>query len=228
MNCQNCESPVADDAERCEQCGAKLLHRRIVFGAPRPEDFKLTLEEPIEAIEPVEKDDWHILEEKDAAEFAPSVITPSEAAPEIAYGGFFRRTLAFGIDVVTILLLSALMGIMAYIGYKVGLAAHGRFVSLDNLSPLFGILTLAWIVLATAYFVVFHGSDGKTVGKWLLGLRVVDSAQTAISYRRAFLRWVGLVGFGFATFGLSCLWIIWSGEKRGWHDYLARTWVVRD
>jgi uncharacterized RDD family membrane protein YckC len=92
---------------------------------------------------------------------------------------------------VTILLLSALMGVMAYIGYKVGLAAHGRFVSLDNLTPLFGILTFAWSLLATAYFVVFHGLDGKTVGKWLLGLRVVDSAHAAISYRRAFLRWIG-------------------------------------
>ena len=225
MNCQNCESPVADDAERCERCGAKLLHRRIVFGAPRPEDFKLTLEEPVEL---VEKDDWPIPERKDAAEFAPPVIVPSEAAPEIAYGGFFRRILAFGIDLITILLLSALLGVMAYIAYKVGLAAHGRGVSLDNLTPLFGILTFAWSFLTTAYFVVFHGSDGKTVGKWLLGLRVVDSAQTTISYRRAFLRWIGLIGFGFATFGLSCLWIIWSGEKRGWHDYLARTWVVRD
>jgi hypothetical protein len=89
MNCQNCESPVPDDAERCERCGAKLLHRRVVFGAPRPEDFKLTLEEPIELVEPVEKDDWRISEQKDTAEFAPSVIAPSEAAPEFAYGGFF-------------------------------------------------------------------------------------------------------------------------------------------
>jgi len=228
MNCQNCESPVPDDAERCERCGAKLLHRRIVFGASRPEDFKLTLEEPIEIFEPVEKADWRIPERKDAAELAPSVFAPSEAAPEFTYGGFFRRTLAFGIDLVTIVLLSALMGVMAYVGYKVGLAAHGRFVSLDNLTPLFGILTFAWIFLATAYFVVFHGSDGKTVGKWLLGLRVVDSAQMAITYRRALLRCIGLIGFGCATLGLSCLWIIWSGEKRGWHDYLARTWVVRD
>ena len=228
MNCQNCEFPVADDAERCERCGAKLLHRRIVFGAPRPEDFKLTLEEPIEVIEPVEKDDWAIPEQKHAAACAPPIIALSEAVREIAYGGFFRRALAFGIDVVAILLLSALLGVMAYIGYKVGLAAHGRAVSLDNLTPLFGILTFAWSFLATAYFVVFHGSDGKTVGKWLLGLRVVDSAQTVISYRRAFLRWIGLIGFGFATFGLSCLWILWSGEKRGWHDYLSRTWVVRD
>jgi len=228
MNCQNCETPAPADAERCEKCGARLLHRRIVFGAPRPEDFKLTLQEPIDLSEPVENDDWQFPAEKDSAAFAPSVSVPNEVAKEVRYGGFFRRTLAFGIDFVTILLLSALMGVMAYIGYKVGLAAHGRFVSMDNAAPLFGILTFAWILLATAYFVVFHGMDGKTVGKWLFGLRVVDAEQETISYRRAFLRWLGLIGFGCATFGFSCFWIIWSGEKRGWHDLLARTWVVRD
>lgn len=228
MNCQNCEAPVPADAEHCKKCGAKLLHRRVIFGAPRSEDFKLTLEEPIDFVEPGEKDDWQFPAEKDAAVFAPSMMIPSEAAAEVRYGGFFRRALAFGIDFVTILLLSALMGVMAHIGYKVGLAAHGRFVSMDNATPLFAILTFAWIFLAAAYFVVFHGMAGKTVGKWLLGLRVVDSEREALSYRRAMLRWIGLIGFGCATLGFSCLWIIWSGEKRGWHDYLARTWVVRD
>ena len=75
MNCQNCEAPVPDDAERCAKCGAKLLHRRIVFGAPRPEDFKLTLEEPGEIVEPVEhKLTWRIPEQRDAAELAPCSV----------------------------------------------------------------------------------------------------------------------------------------------------------
>jgi uncharacterized RDD family membrane protein YckC len=228
MNCQNCEALVPADAEQCEKCGAKLLNRRVIFGARRSEDFKLTLEEPIEFVEPGEKDDWQFPAEKDPTAFAPSVTVPSEVAKDVRYGGFFRRTLAFGIDFVMILLLSALMGVMAHIGYKVGLAAHGRFISLDNATPLFAILTFAWIFLATAYFVVFHGMGGQTVGKWLLGLRVVDSEREALSYRQALLRSIGLIGFALTTLGLSCLWIIWSGEKRGWHDYLARTWVVRD
>jgi uncharacterized RDD family membrane protein YckC len=61
----------------------------------------------------------------------------------------------------------------------------------------------------------------------MLGLRVVGPAQQSISHRRALLRWIGLVGFAGASIGLSCLWILWSGEKRAWHDYLAGTWVIR-
>jgi uncharacterized RDD family membrane protein YckC len=117
---------------------------------------------------------------------------------------------------------------MAYIGYKVGLAAHDRWISWSNAASLMTYLTFAWVGLTTAYFVVFHGMEGQTIGKWLLGLRVVSAGQTPLTYRRALLRWIGTVGFGFVSLGLSFLWILWQREKRGWHDFLARTWVIRD
>jgi uncharacterized RDD family membrane protein YckC len=81
------------------------------------------------------------------------------------------------------------------------------------------------IGLATIYFVLFHGMEGKTIGKWLLGLKVVGKEQGTITFRRAFLRWVATVGF--APLALSFLWVLWSREKRAWHDYLAGTWVIR-
>ncbi len=227
MKCQNCQAEVPDDAERCEKCGAKLLMRRVIFGAPRNQEFTLTAEaDPSEIDRPVDSNDWQFPARSEP--LAAPVEIPSEAAAEIRYGGFFRRLAAFIIDFLAILLLSALMGVMAYIGYKVGLAAHGRFVSWDNATPLMVLLTVGWIILAAAYFVVFHGMDGKTIGKWLFGLRVVGLTQQPISYRRALLRWVGMLGLGCASIGLSLLWILWSGEKRAWHDYLARTWVIRN
>ena len=152
----------------------------------------------------------------------------NDAEPEIRWGGFFRRLGAFVVDVVVVVLLSAFMGIMAYVGYKVGLAAHDRPMSWNTAAPLVSFLTLACMALATIYFVVFHGMEGKTVGKWLLGLRVVGMDQRPISYRRALLRWIGTIGLGGASFGLAFLWILWQREKRGWHDFLARTWVIRE
>ena len=123
MNCQNCQADVPADAERCEKCGAKLLMRRVIFGAPRNQEFTLTAEaEPSELDQPDVSNDWQF----PARSEPPAALAegPSETVPEIRYGGFFRRLGAFVIDFLTILLLSALMGVMAYIGYKVGLAAH--------------------------------------------------------------------------------------------------------
>jgi uncharacterized RDD family membrane protein YckC len=70
--------------------------------------------------------------------------------------------------------------------------------------------------------------EGKTIGKWIFGLRVVGAGGAPIHYRRALLRWIAAVGLGTASLGLAFLWILWQREKRGWHDLLARTWVIRE
>ena len=237
VNCQNCDAPVLESDERCEKCGAKLL-RRVFMGVPKAENFTLTSEEPVQELdaaeEPASSEAWEFPPRAGAADHAdvrlsaPVFSPESEAGPERQWGGFFRRVWAFLVDVLMIVLLSALMGSMAYVGYKVGLAAHDRPMSWNTAAPLVSFLTFALIGLATIYFVVFHGMEGKTVGKWLLGLRVVGVDQRPISYRRALLRWIGTIGLGGASFGLAFLWILWQREKRGWHDFLARTWVVRE
>ncbi|MGE5305332.1 MAG: RDD family protein [Alphaproteobacteria bacterium] len=173
--------------------------------------------------------------ERDEAEFpfAPAAgtghqpaETPPVAAKAVRWGGFFRRLFAFLLDVLVIVLLAAVMTLLSSVGYKVGLSAYGRAITWHNAVPLMFILTWASVFLASLYFVVFHGGEGRTIGKWLLGLRVVGPEQSAIGYGRAFFRWVVMVIL--APLGLGFLWILWSSEKRGWHDYLARTWVIRD
>lgn len=238
MNCQNCDAPVLVSDERCEKCGAKLLHHRVFLGVPKAENFALTAEEPQgEADEPEApgtNQQWQFpprvqgADHSDVRSSAPWFLAPTEADPEVRWGGFFRRLGAFGLDLLVLVLLSSVMGTMAYIGYKVGLSAHDRFISWNTAGPLVSLLTLAWVGLATIYFVVFHGMEGKTIGKWLLGLRVVGVDRRPISYRRALLRWIGAVGLGCASLGLAFLWILWQREKRGWHDLLARTWVIRE
>jgi uncharacterized RDD family membrane protein YckC len=223
VNCQNCEAPVSPSAERCDNCGAKLLHRRVVFGAARREDFSLTPEEPFEFNEPTSLEEWQF-----PHRLAPAIIAepPAEAALAESYGGFFRRALALLVDFFVVALLSAVMGAMAYVGYKVGLAAHQRALSGSTLMPLLTLLTTAGTFLSMSYFVLFHGMDGKTIGKWCLNLRVVGAGKERIGYRRACLRWIASVAF--APLLLGFLWVLWSREKRAWHDYLARTWVIKE
>jgi uncharacterized RDD family membrane protein YckC len=235
MNCQNCDAPVLVSDEHCGKCGAKLLHR-VFMCIPKPENFTLTAEEPARQFdEPGElaaPQEWEFPPraggDSGVRYRAPVFSAEREAEPEIRWGGFFRRVGAFLVDVLVIVLLSALMGLMAYVAYKVGLAAHDRPMSWNAAEPLISFLTLAWTALTTLYFVVFHGMEGRTVGKWLLGLRVVGKDQRSISYRHALLRCFGTIGLGGASFGLAFLWILWQREKRGWHDLLARTWVIRD
>jgi uncharacterized RDD family membrane protein YckC len=226
MKCQNCEATILPSDERCQSCGAVPLRRRVFSGSKR-EDFTLTAEEErFELGDISETEEWQMSSERRRELDRPRAEASTPSSPETQWGGFFRRTWAFGLDVIVIAALSIVMGMMCYVGYKVGLSAHGRALTWEHSTPLVVLLTWASLGLATGYFVVFHGIGGKTIGKWFLGLRVVGAERSPITYRRAFLRWLALIGF--APVLLGFLWILWSREKRGWHDLLARTWVIRD
>ncbi len=173
-----------------------------MFGSKR-EEFALTPdEEPFEPGDSAEAEDWQFPRERRAEPAQRPAEAASSSITEIRWGGFFRRALAFLVDVAMIVLLVSIMGSLSYIGYKVGLSAYGRSINLQNSTPLFVFLTFAWVGLATVYFVVFHGMEGKTIGKWLLGLRVVGAERRVITYRQAFLRSLGTAVFGRA-FGIG-------------------------
>jgi uncharacterized RDD family membrane protein YckC len=157
----------------------------------------------------------------------PSLRRINHPEPESQlWGGFIRRACAFAVDWAMILLLGFVMFLMSHIGYRVGLTAHGRSMTMENSSGLYFILTCASVVLSAAYFVIFHTLDGRTIGKWVFGLRVVGAENCGVTSRQAFLRWLAAVGF--APILLGFLWVIWSREKRAWHDIIAQTWVIRE
>ena len=225
MQCPKCNSPMHPSEAGCPHCGAERPPRRVIFGEEKAE-FRLTPEEEsFELGDPPEATDWNFSHER-RLEPNPPVTEIPQTSKKPQWGGFMRRAWAFLIDAVVLILLGTVMGGLSLIGYKVGLTAHGRPVTLQNAMPLMVMLTWGWMGLATVYFVMFHGMEGKTIGKWMLGLRVVGTEDRRVTYKQAFLRWLGMVGF--APIGLGFLWVIWNREKRGWHDFLARTWVIRD
>jgi len=144
---------------------------------------------------------------------------------EIRWGGFFRRCCAFSIDLTIVFLLCLFLFYLSYVGYQVGLAAHDRTVSDDPFSFV-QLAFFGYVLLVAAYFVLFHGMDGRTIGKWLLGLRVVGRDHRPITYGQAVIRCFGYLLSAF--FGIGFIWILLNRRKRSWHDLLARTWVVRE
>ena len=87
MNCQNCDAPVLVSDERCEKCGAKLLHRRVILGTTKPENFALTAEEAPSAPEEMVRDDeWRFPARSEPASAPGVVIAESDA---VAHGFIF-------------------------------------------------------------------------------------------------------------------------------------------
>ena len=150
----------------------------------------------------------------------------AEETEDVRWGGFFRRASAFAVDILVLSLFSIALFYLAYVAYSVGLAAHRHWASWNHPRGFLRLFLFAWLLLFFGYFVVLHGTGGSTVGKWLFGLRVVGARRQPVTYFQAMIRSIGALVF--APLLLGFLWILWSREKRGWHDLLARTWVIRE
>lgn len=146
----------------------------------------------------------------------------TDASPLIPGGGF-RRVVAFQLDALLVaglwLLLAGWLGVFY-------LSVSRRPAGLLNLSALAGLLLTLGVVLHAAYSIVFLGGCGQTPGKMLLDLRVVKENGGAVGYGRAGWRWVA-TGIAALPFGLGFLGVFLTREKRGLHDLLAGTRVVR-
>ena len=67
---------------------------------------------------------------------------------------------------------------------------------------------------------------GWSPGKRLLGLRVVDAEGNAPGLVRGFVRSLFALASDLPLF-IGYVWAFFDGQRRAWHDHLARTWVVR-
>ena len=76
------------------------------------------------------------------------------------------------------------------------------------------------------YLLVFHITTARTMGMRILGMKVIDAYGDPPTNARCVVRTLGYLASG-ATMFLGFLWIGFDREKRGLHDWLAGTYVVR-
>jgi uncharacterized RDD family membrane protein YckC len=90
------------------------------------------------------------------------------------------------------------------------------------------IQALGDVALVPAYHVAGWSLTGRTVGKWLLGLRVVAAATgRRPGPLRALLRFAGYT-VSVAPLLAGVVAIAFDPARRAWHDRIARTRVVYD
>jgi uncharacterized RDD family membrane protein YckC len=83
------------------------------------------------------------------------------------------------------------------------------------------------IVVGIAYYTYLEGGGtGQTVGKKLLGIRVIDyNTGGPLGYGRGFGRYLARILSGIPCY-LGYFWMLWDREKQTWHDKLAGSVVV--
>lgn len=151
-----------------------------------------------------------------------SAVRPSLDELQGATAGFVTRLLAYLLDAVI------LTGIIA-IGSWAMLQVDALFEDMGaNLRvSVASAWTLMTPLIISGYYVIFWALTGKTIGKSFLGVKVVRADGRPPTIGRSLLR---LVGYALSTlaFFAGYLWIIIDDNRKGWHDHMAKTWVVYD
>lgn len=150
------------------------------------------------------------------------------------YGDFVSRSIAFVLDAVVISLsftfilwlitvTATTMQIQAILGFSL----HQFPQILDLVERISNPEALAaWAGLYTiAYHLFFTTLTGQTVGKALLGLRIVTIHGKRLSLWRSILRLAGLF-ISISTIFLGILWVIVDNRRQGLHDKIAGTFVI--
>jgi len=87
---------------------------------------------------------------------------------------------------------------------------------------------LALLVFSFLYLWISYAVFGKTIGKTILGLRVVSADGHATMRARQSLIRVLTYPLSFALLGIGLLGVVFNPQRQAWHDRLARTTVVYD
>lgn len=164
-----------------------------------------------------------------------SAVLPDSAVPQpvVRVAGFWRRTAAALVDGVCLTPAILLLGWLAF--RVTGLRLPGASdVRLESLLELFleggglayGLLAMA-VLIVLLYGFLFTVVTGATPGLRLLGLRVISVYGDFPEWWRVMLRCLGFVVAGLLL-GLGLVWVGFDREKRGLHDWVAGTYVIRD
>lgn len=133
-------------------------------------------------------------------------VTPARPA------GFWIRLVAFVIDGVVIMLAQFLLGFIAALRWGADVESRAGFQS--------GVVAFTF-VFAVAYPTALHAVAGQTIGKMLVGVRVVglngERLPLGTALLRAIVHWVALV----FAFGLGHLMAGLRQDRRALHDLLA-------
>jgi uncharacterized RDD family membrane protein YckC len=173
------------------------------------------------------------------------------------YAGFVTRLMAFVIDILVVTLsISLIWAVLALLirFFSVPLFALGFSLLVGVFSLISSLFNVEGEALATniieagdtlrllalfftgfgftfftslVYNIFFWMLAGKTLGKAVMGIRVIGPRGARVTFWCALRRSVGY-WISALPFFLGFLWVLITEERTGWHDKLAGTRVIYD
>ena len=142
-----------------------------------------------------------------------------EETEPYSMAGLKLRAIAFFIDLVIVSLIAYLTIVSGF--YFI--ADSG--IDKSELSRVFVPIYVLLFFLASTYFIFLHSYAGRTIGKMVVGIKIISDEGRPVGIWASFVRWVGYyisAVFFFAGF----IWSVFDSNSQAWHDKIAGTYVV--
>lgn len=134
------------------------------------------------------------------------------------YVGFWRRFAALFLDGI-------ILGVVNWLVSSVtGINTLNTTAAAAAANPMALLVSLG---ISIVYWVVLQSYMGQTLGKKVMGIKVVDSAGNKPSMITFALREILGKLISSIILGIGYLMVIWDGKKQALHDKIASTYVVK-
>jgi uncharacterized RDD family membrane protein YckC len=152
-------------------------------------------------------------------------VAPQAVVGPYQYAGFWIRVLASIIDSIIVGVVDSIIQFTA-LRPMLGIGDVSDPTSLFAAAGAVGVLGLVGIVVAACYEAIFVAQMGATPGKMALGMKVVRSDGSRIDLGRSFGRHFAKM-LSAIILGIGYIMVAFDSEKRGLHDMICDTRVVR-
>jgi uncharacterized RDD family membrane protein YckC len=163
--------------------------------------------------------------------YAESAGTPAMPAVEVTTWG--RRFGAWLIDVIIMAIPIGIIGAMTAGDPVDPVTGAVDPAAMAGMQGRYMVLTIISAILFALYLILLHGSMGQTLGKKVLGIKVVkldgSPCDYAVAAKRALVYPIAgivpIVGGLIAL--LNGLWPLWDSERQSLGDKVGGTYVVK-
>jgi uncharacterized RDD family membrane protein YckC len=124
------------------------------------------------------------------------------------YADFLTRFIAIFIDAIVVSIISSILS-----------TTKGGSSSAISTMP-------GFLIGGLYYVLMWSYQNGQTLGKKVMKIKVVREDGKPVDLTTSILRYIGYFISAFVFF-LGFLWILFDSKKQGWHDKIAKTYVVK-
>jgi uncharacterized RDD family membrane protein YckC len=151
------------------------------------------------------------------------------------YSGFVTRAMALIMDLliimVTVAVINAVIALplVYFLNIDPRTCAQAAGVAHTMTAALCRSVNVTWVLVAIftgpIYFIALFTFSGQTIGKYVMGVRVVRLDGRAMAVSTSAMRYLGYF-VSLLPLGLGFVWVIVDERRQGFHDHMAGTSVI--